>query len=138
MVVSARNIICICYGLFHHLFVLKQLEISNAWDVLFTGSGYFTKTKIFGTVAEANAPDRGQLFAQLSPIVLVLALTMGFYAIYSTFRNKNQSHLFFGVWIFTGLHVVDGCEVYVQRNTSCRCAWSLGYRHYGTRLIGMA
>ena len=83
------------------LFVLKQLEISNAWDVLFTGSGYFTKTKIFGTVAEANAPDRGQLFAQLGPIVLVLALTMGFYSIYSTFRNKNQSHLFFGIWIFT-------------------------------------
>ncbi len=83
------------------LFVLKQLEISNAWDVLFTGSGYFTKTKIFGTVAEANAPDRGQLFAQLGPIVLVLALSMGFYSIYSTFRNKNQSHLFFGIWIFT-------------------------------------
>ena len=45
------------------LFVLKQLEYSNAWDVLFTGSGYFTKTKIFGTVAEANAPDRGQLLS---------------------------------------------------------------------------
>ncbi len=87
------------------LFVLKQLEISNAWDVLFTGSGYFTKTKIFGTVAEANAPDRGQLFAQLGPIVLVLALTMGFYSLYSTFRNKNQSHLFFGVWIFTASYM---------------------------------
>ena len=87
------------------LFVLKQLEISNAWDVLFTGSGYFTKTKIFGTVAEANAPDRGQLFAQLGPIVLVLALSMGFYSLYSTFRNKNQSHLFFGIWIFTASYM---------------------------------
>ena len=87
------------------LFVLKQLEYSNAWDVLFTGSGYFTKTKIFGTVAEANAPDRGQLFAQLGPIVLVLALTMGFYALYSTFRNKNQSHLFFGIWIFVATYM---------------------------------
>ncbi len=87
------------------LFVLKQLEYSNAWDVLFTGSGYFTKTKIFGTVAEANAPDRGQLFAQLGPIVLVLALTMGFYALWSTFRNKNQSHLFFGIWIFVATYM---------------------------------
>ena len=87
------------------LFVLKQLEYSNAWDVLFTGSGYFTKTKIFGTVAEANAPDRGQLFAQLGPIVLVLALTMGFYALWSTFRNKNQTHLFFGIWIFTASYM---------------------------------
>ena len=87
------------------LFVLKQLEFSNAWDVLFTGSGYFTKTKIFSTVAEANAPDRGQLFAQLGPIVLVLALTMGFYSIWSTFRNKNQSHLFFGIWIFAATYM---------------------------------
>ena len=87
------------------LFVLKQLEISNAWDVLFTGSGYFTKTKIFSTVAEANAPDRGQLFAQLGPIVLVLALTMGFYSMWSTFRNKNQSHLFFGIWIFAATYM---------------------------------
>ena len=87
------------------LFVLKQLELSNAWDVLFTGSGYFTKTKIFGTVAEANAPDRGQLFAQLGPIVLVLALAMGFYSMYSTFRNKSQSHLFFGIWIFTASYM---------------------------------
>ena len=87
------------------LFVLKQLEVSNAWDVLFTGSGYFTKTKIFGTVAEANAPDRGQLFAQLGPIVLVLALSMGFYSAWSTFRNKNQSHLFFGIWIFAATYM---------------------------------
>ena len=87
------------------LFVLKQLEISNAWDVLFTGSGYFAKTKVFGTVAEANAPDRGQLFAQLSPIVLVLALTMGFYAMWSTFKNKNQTHLFFAVWIFAASYM---------------------------------
>ena len=87
------------------LFIMKQLEYSNAWDVLFTGSGYFTKTKIFGTVAEANAPDRGQLFAQLGPIVLVLALTMGFYALWSTFKNKNQTHLFFGIWIFTASYM---------------------------------
>jgi len=46
------------------LYLLKIADLSNAWDVLFTGGGYFTKTKIFGTVAEANATDRGQLFAQ--------------------------------------------------------------------------
>ena len=87
------------------LFVLKQLDISNAWDVLFTGSGYFAKNKIFGTIAEANAPDRGQLFAQLGPIVLVLALSMGFYCIWSSLRHKNQSHLFFGIWIFAATYM---------------------------------
>ena len=35
----------------------------------------------------------------------MLALTMGFYSLYSTFRNKNQSHLFFGIWIFTASYM---------------------------------
>ena len=87
------------------LWTLKQFDLSNAWDVLFTGSGYFTKTKIFGTVAEANAPDRGQLFAQLGPIVLVLALTMGFYSLWSALRNRNQTHLVFGIWIFAATYM---------------------------------
>ena len=87
------------------LWTLKQFDLSNAWDVLFTGSGYFTKTKIFGTVAEANAPDRGQLFAQLGPIVLVLALTMGFYSLWSALKNRNQTHLVFGIWIFAASYM---------------------------------
>ena len=54
------------------LWVLKYFNLSNAWDVLFTGGGYFTKTKIFGTVAEANAPDRGYMFASFGPMCLSL------------------------------------------------------------------
>jgi asparagine N-glycosylation enzyme membrane subunit Stt3 len=81
------------------LWLLKQANISNAWDVLFTGSGYFTKTKIFGTVAEANAPDRGQLFAQFGPITFVLSLIMGVLCLWSAVRERKQTKLVFGVWI---------------------------------------
>ena len=95
----------VAFVFFTILWTLKQFDLSNAWDVLFTGSGYFTKTKIFGTVAEANAPDRGQLFAQLGPIVLVLALTMGVYSLWSSLRTRNQSHLVFGIWIFAATYM---------------------------------
>ena len=81
------------------LWLLKQANLSNAWDVLFTGSGYFTKTKIFGTVAEANAPNRGQLFAQFGPITFVLSLIMGVLCIWSALRERKQTKLVFGVWI---------------------------------------
>ena len=81
------------------LWLLKQANISNAWDVLFTGSGYFTKTKIFGTVAEANAPNRGQLFAQFGPITFVLSLIMGVLCLWSALRERKQTKLVFGVWI---------------------------------------
>ena len=81
------------------LWLLKEANLSNAWDVLFTGSGYFTKTKIFGTVAEANAPNRGQLFAQFGPITFVLSLIMGVLCIWSALRDRKQTKLVFGVWI---------------------------------------
>ena len=82
------------------LFVLKTLDISNAWDVLFTGSGYFTKTKIFGTVAEANAPNRAQLFASFGPITFLLALIMGGGLLWRGLRYRKATALVFGVWVF--------------------------------------
>ena len=82
------------------LYVLKTLNYSDAWDVLFTGSGYFTKTKIFGTVAEANAPNRAQLFASFGPITFLLALIMGGGLLWRGLRHRNGTALVFGVWVF--------------------------------------
>ena len=82
------------------LYVLKTLDYSDAWDVLFTGSGYFTKTKIFGTVAEANAPNRAQLFASFGPITFLLALIMGGGLLWKGMRHRNGTALVFGVWVF--------------------------------------
>lgn len=82
------------------LYALKVADISDAWDVLFTGSGYFTKTKIFGTVAEANAPNRAQLFASFGPITFLLALIMGGGLLWRGLRSRNGTALVFGVWVF--------------------------------------
>ena len=87
------------------LYVLKITNLSNAWDVLFTGSGYFTKTKIFGTVAEANAPDRGYMFASFGPIVFVFALVVGLTSLWRTFSQRSQIALVFAVWIFTASYM---------------------------------
>ena len=87
------------------LYVLKVANLSNAWDVLFTGSGYFTKTKIFGTVAEANAPDRGYMFASFGPIVFVFALVVGLTSLWRTFSQRSQISLVFAVWIFTASYM---------------------------------
>ena len=58
-----------------------------------TGSGYFTKNKIFGTIAEASAPSRGQLFASFGPIVFVLAIVMGIIALWDGIVKKSQTKL---------------------------------------------
>lgn len=81
------------------LFVLKYFEISNAWDVLLTGSGYFAKTKIFDTVAEANAPPRGQLFASFGPILFVISLATGVLLAWEGLRTRKQTSVVFSIWI---------------------------------------
>ena len=87
------------------LYLLQLWDISNAWEVLTTGSGYFTKNKIFGTIAEASAPSRGQLFASFGPIVFVLAIVMGFIALWDGFVKKNQTHLILGMWVLVASYM---------------------------------
>lgn len=85
---------------FSVLFLLQFLNIWYGWDVLFSGSGYFAKTKIFGTVAEANAPQRAQLFASFGPITFLLALIVGGGMLWRGLRSRNSPALVFGVWVF--------------------------------------
>ena len=81
------------------LWLLQLADLSNAFNVLFTGAGYFSKTKIFGTVAEANAPDRGMLFASFGPVVFILALFMGMIAVWRGTRRREHTHVMLGAWI---------------------------------------
>jgi len=81
------------------LYILQLLDISNGWDVLTTGGFYFSKNKVFGTIAEAQAPSRGQLFANFGPLVFMLALGMGFMALWRGFRTRKQTHMILAMWI---------------------------------------
>ena len=87
------------------LWILQWLELSNAWNVLFTGGGYFAKTKVFSTVAEASAPQRAQLFANFGPMVFVIALSMGAYALWAGIRHRKQVHLVLGTWIIVAAYM---------------------------------
>ena len=72
------------------LYILQLLEFSNGWDVLTTGGFYFTKNKVFGTIAEAQAPSRGQLFANFGPLVFMFALGMGLASLWRGFKNRDS------------------------------------------------
>ena len=87
------------------LYVLQMLDMSNAWNVLTTGSGYFTKNKIFATIAEAGAPKRGQLFASFGPIVFVLAIVMGIIALWDGIVKKSQTKLILGMWVIVAAYM---------------------------------
>ena len=87
------------------LYLLQITDQSNAWEILTTGSGYFTKNKIFGTIAEASAPSRGQLFASFGPIVFVLAIVMGIIALWDGIVKKSQTKLILGMWVIIAAYM---------------------------------
>ena len=43
-------------------------------EALITGGGYFIKSKLYGTIAEAQAPDTSRLAISYGPVTFYLAL----------------------------------------------------------------
>ncbi|MBT7938018.1 MAG: hypothetical protein HN696_02525, partial [Euryarchaeota archaeon] len=87
------------------LAALQALNVYNGWDVLFTGGYYFSKNKIFGTIAEAQAPSRGTLFASFGPLVFIAALAAGLWALWQGVRHKKQTHLVLAIWVLLGAYM---------------------------------
>ena len=80
------------------LFILQEAQLYSGWDILFTGGFYFSKNKIFLTIGEAQAPERGRLFASYGPIVAIIAIGCAIILLWRGSR-KNQSELtLLGLW----------------------------------------
>jgi len=118
------------------LYLLQLFNISNYWDVLFTGGGYFTKNKIFGTIAEAQAPSRGVLFGSFGPFVGIFALFGGFTAISRGFRKRRPELVVVGGYVLITLYMAWTAGRFVFNATPAVAivgAWSilLLYQKFG-------
>ena len=112
------------------LWLLKQANLSNAWDVLFTGSGYFTKTKIFGTVAEANAPNRRTIVCTIWTDYICSISDYGcFVCLGCSSRKKANKVNFQCLDSCCIIHGLDCSSIYVQCYP-CNC----GFGCLGNRL----
>ncbi len=122
------------------LLVLWMLQnvfnVYNGWDVLFTGGYYFTKNKIFGTIAEAQAPSRGMLFGSFGPIVMLLALGAGIGALWSGIRHRNHVHLFLSIWTLLGIYMAWSAGRFVFNATPVMAVMGAWASVYIWRLAG--
>ena len=80
-------------------FLQFVLQVYNGWDILFTGGYYFSANKIFGTIAEAQAPSRATLFASYGPVVTLMAVGYAVRGIWVGLRRNDQSEMFLGGWV---------------------------------------
>ena len=84
--------------------ILPSANQSNAWEILTTGSGDFTKNKIFGTIAEASAPSRGLICSLFGPIVFVLAIVMGIIALWDGIVRRVRL-VILGMWVIVAAYM---------------------------------
>lgn len=87
------------------LWLALVLDLSNAWNVLFSGGGYFSQNKVFGTIAEAQAPSRGTLFGSFGPLVGVTALIGALVVLWRGMRRREEAYLVLGVWAFVAAYM---------------------------------
>jgi len=80
------------------LFILQEAQLYSGWDILFTGGFYFSKNKIFGTIGEAQAPERGVLFASYGPIVAIIAIGCAFLLLWRGSRKNKSGLTLLGLW----------------------------------------
>ena len=81
------------------LYTLQALNLYPAMDILFTGGFYFSKNKVFSTIGEAQAPDRGILFASFGPIVAIAAIGYGLILMWRGGRKEDNASFLLGAWI---------------------------------------
>ncbi len=81
------------------LYTLQAADLYAGWDILFTGGFYFSKNKVFSTIGEAQAPDRGILFASFGPIVAIAAIGYGLILMWRGGRKEDNASFLLGAWI---------------------------------------
>ena len=87
------------------LYILQVRDLFNGWDILFTGGFYFSKNKIFVTIGEAQAPERGVLFASYGPIVALIAIGCAFLLLWRGSRKNKSELTLLGLWTIIAIYM---------------------------------
>jgi len=99
------------------LWLQWSLGISDAGSTLFTGGGYFSQNKIFGTIAEAQAPSRGLLFGSFGVFVFIAALSRGIGLTWDGLRHRKAPELVLAVWVLVASYMAWNAGRFVYNAT---------------------
>jgi len=83
-------------------FVLHQTN-PDLVEALFSGGGYFVKTKRYSTIAEAQAPILSRLIVSYGPVTFFFALVGILFAFVRFTRHWRTDELFIVLWAFVSI-----------------------------------
>ena len=80
------------------LWFLEQINFSSAWTTLTLGWRILVKSKIYATIAEANAPDRGRLFGDFGPFIFLIAVSTALVYFSRALNGRRPVQMAYAIW----------------------------------------
>ncbi|MDG6225170.1 MAG: carboxypeptidase regulatory-like domain-containing protein [Candidatus Thermoplasmatota archaeon] len=79
-------------------YAILTLSFPATADMLFTGGGYFVKSKLYSTIAEAQAPDLSRLIFTYGPATFFLGLIGVVMAVINLPKHLKKDYILVVVW----------------------------------------
>ena len=100
-------------------YLLLTYVFTELGFLLFSGQGYFVRTKLFDTIAEAQPPNFADFVFAFGPVSIWLGI---FGVIWMTYQLFNQSlwkkdYLFVMVWAFVSLYMAQSAVRFIFNAT---------------------
>ncbi|MEM3219768.1 MAG: glycosyltransferase family 39 protein [Thermoplasmata archaeon] len=85
--------------------VLGQIFFPSIMRYIYTGEGYFVKSALYSTIAEAQAPTLGQIIMNVGVGVFFIFVAGLVLMIYDIRRNRNEYYLFFVIFSIVSVYM---------------------------------
>ena len=99
-------------------YLLLTYVFTELGFLLFSGQGYFVRTKLFNTIAEAQPPEFADFVFAFGPVSIWLAFleSFGWHINYST-KVWKKDYLFVMIWAFVSLFMAQSAVRFIFNAT---------------------
>ena len=98
-------IIPVLLGLIAVVLTAVYFMLPDVWVNIFSGAGYFIRTKLYGTIAEAQPPDVNRLVFSYGLATFFLALAGVFIMLKDMPKGWKNDHVFTTIWSLTAIYM---------------------------------
>ena len=101
------------------IYLLLTYVFTDLGILLFSGQGYFVRTKLFNTIAEAQAPEFSDFVFAFGPVSIWLALFGIIWMAYQLFNQSiwKKDYLFVMIWAIVSIYMAQSAVRFIFNAT---------------------
>lgn len=99
-------------------YILLIFVFKDFGDLVLSGAQYFVRTKLFDTIAEAQAPTFSRIVFSYGIVSFFLAFFLGIpYIIYQAFKSERKDLMFMLTWAALGAYMAQSAVRFIYNGT---------------------